>query len=298
MLFVTSVLTSFVLDAVLRNRVSQNLTIFYIGQLPVPRHTESDPEFTSIVERAARLICTTPEFDDLAKDVGLGSHRNGATDPVERACLRAELDGLIAHLYGLTEAEFAHILSTFPIVDQQVKDDALAAYREQIPAPSDPDIAQLIATGEGVGLEFKSTARWNVRDNKQDKTMEHVIRKTVAALLNTNGGDLLIGVDDDGNALGLDLDLKTLGKKKDLDGYELFLGNLLLDSLGKDLSPSIKTTFPTYDGKTICRINVSPAPRPVYIKENNNETLYIRTGNSTRALTAKETVDYVKTRWK
>ena len=44
-----------------------------------------------------------------------------------RAALRAELDGLIAHLYGITEDEFACILTTFPLGAQPVKDAALAA---------------------------------------------------------------------------------------------------------------------------------------------------------------------------
>jgi len=52
------------------------------------------------------------------------------TNEVERARLRAELDGIIAHLYGLTEAEFAHILSTFPLVPEETKQAALNAYRE------------------------------------------------------------------------------------------------------------------------------------------------------------------------
>lgn len=82
------------------------------------------------VERAARLICTTPEFGDLACEVGLWSHKEGATDPAERARLRAELDGLIAHLYGLTAEEFTYILTTFPLVKQEVKDAAFQAYRD------------------------------------------------------------------------------------------------------------------------------------------------------------------------
>ena len=54
----------------------------------------------------------------------------GVTDPVERAKLRAELDGLIAHLYGLTEEEFAYILTTFPLVPDPVKVAAHNAYRD------------------------------------------------------------------------------------------------------------------------------------------------------------------------
>ena len=44
--------------------------------------------------------------------------------------LRAELNGQIAHLYGLTETEFAHILNTFPLVTEPVKVAALNAYRD------------------------------------------------------------------------------------------------------------------------------------------------------------------------
>ena len=84
----------------------------------------------SIVHRAAQLICTAPEYDDLAAEVGLGSHHSGVTDPVGRAKLRAELDGIIAHIYGLAEDEFAYVLSTFPLVAAPVKVAALEAYRD------------------------------------------------------------------------------------------------------------------------------------------------------------------------
>ncbi len=131
MLFLCGVCNAFVIDWLLRQKVTTTLNMFYIYQLPVPRLTEGAYYFSEIVERAAKLICTTPEFDELAQEVGLGSHANGATDESERALLRAELDGMIAHLYGLTEEEFEYILSTFPIVPEQVKQDALAAYRKQ-----------------------------------------------------------------------------------------------------------------------------------------------------------------------
>ena len=62
--------------------------------------------------------------------VGLRDHRDGVTDPAQRVQLRAELDGLVAHLYGLTESEFAHILTTFPLVAEPVKTAALQAYRD------------------------------------------------------------------------------------------------------------------------------------------------------------------------
>jgi hypothetical protein len=37
---------------------------------------------------------------------------------------------MIAHLYDLTESEFAHILSTFPLVAEEVKSAAMAEFRK------------------------------------------------------------------------------------------------------------------------------------------------------------------------
>ena len=111
-------------------KVTATLNFFYVYQLPVPRLTEKDPAFAPIAERSARLICTAPEFDDLAKQVGLKSHKDGITDPAERAQVRAELDGLIAHLYELSEEEFAHILKSFPLVPEPVRLAALAEYKK------------------------------------------------------------------------------------------------------------------------------------------------------------------------
>jgi hypothetical protein len=111
-------------------KVTTTLNFFYVYQIPVPRLNANDGIFCSIFERAAKLICTTQEFDDLAKEIGLKSHKKGVTDTMGRSELRAELDGLIAHLYGLTEEEFAHILSTFPLVPDPVKVAAQNAYRD------------------------------------------------------------------------------------------------------------------------------------------------------------------------
>lgn len=114
----------------IRNKVSQNINMFYVYQLPIPRLNAGDQTLDSLVHRSAKLICTTPEFDGLAAEVGLGSHIIGVTDETERRKLRAELDAIIAHLYSLTEEEFAYILTTFPLVSETVKVETLNAYRD------------------------------------------------------------------------------------------------------------------------------------------------------------------------
>ena len=74
-LFICAALNSFCVDFALRQQVSANINMFYIYQLPVPRLTSGDKYFTDIVQRAAKLICTAPEFDELAQEVGLNSYR-------------------------------------------------------------------------------------------------------------------------------------------------------------------------------------------------------------------------------
>ena len=126
-LYACGVLNGYVVDWLLRQKITSHLNMFYVYQVPMPRDSNNDLA-QLIVSRAARLICTTAEFDDLAQQVSLKQHQ--PLEPAERARLRAELDGLVAHLYGLTESEFAHILATFPLVAEPTKLAALNAYRD------------------------------------------------------------------------------------------------------------------------------------------------------------------------
>jgi hypothetical protein len=294
MLVLAAIFNSFVYDSIIRMKVSANMNFFHVYSTQIPPLVSTDNTFRQIMLRSARLICTTTEFDALAKEVGLKSHKEGATDPSVRARLRAELDGMIAHLYGVSEEEFAYILTTFPLVEQSVKDAALEAYRKFAPKPGDQEIAALIAKGESTTLEFKSSARWDIKQNKADKVIEAIVVKTVAALLNSEGGALLLGVDDDRNVIGLAHDYKLFGKKDSRDAYENFLTTLLLQNLGKDSSTLISISFHELDGKDIAKVAVKLSPKPVYDKDG---LLYIRAGNSTRPLNPKETVDYCKMHW-
>ncbi|HEY9702516.1 MAG TPA: hypothetical protein V6C58_08725, partial [Allocoleopsis sp.] len=129
-LFFCAIMNSYVVDYSFRQRVTANLTFFFIYQTPIPRLIEGEKYFQEIVERAAKLICVTPQFEELAKEVGLTSKGGnyGVTNEEERAKIRAELDGIIANLYGLTEEEFKHILNTFPLVSEDVRNSALEEF--------------------------------------------------------------------------------------------------------------------------------------------------------------------------
>ena len=129
-LYLVAVFNSFVFDWLLRLSVTAHLSFFFIYNSPVPRLHAGDDLFDLLSKRAARLTCTTREFDAFARGVGLSGHEDGATGVVDRARLRAEIDGLVAHLYALSEEEFVHILGTFPLVAEPVKVAARNAYRD------------------------------------------------------------------------------------------------------------------------------------------------------------------------
>jgi hypothetical protein len=119
LLYLCSALNSFVVDFALRSKVSANLNMFFVEQLPIPRLKQDDPTLKPIVERAARLCCRWPEFDGLAKACGLPGWTPLTEEEVKN--LRAELDALMAHLYGLDEADMEQILFTFPLVREEDK---------------------------------------------------------------------------------------------------------------------------------------------------------------------------------
>jgi hypothetical protein len=131
-LLIVALLNSFVNDYSIRQKITSHCNFFYVYQLRVPRLKPKDRWYYAIVERAARLICTTEEFAELWEEVmkTKWSEKKAATQEYERSKLRAELDGIIAHIYGLTEEEFAYILSTFPIVPQPQKVATQNAYRD------------------------------------------------------------------------------------------------------------------------------------------------------------------------
>lgn len=115
--YLVAILNSFVFDYVLRLQIGTNLSFYIVYQLPMPRLMPDNSYFQAIVPRAAQLTCTRPEFAEFWEEV-IGepwSELRGATDSVERQTLRDEIDALVAHLYGLSREDFAHILSTFPL---------------------------------------------------------------------------------------------------------------------------------------------------------------------------------------
>lgn len=156
-----------------------------------------------------------------------------------------------------------------------------------------PTTHELIAAGESNCVEFKSTARHNLRSGQRDDRVEAAVGKTVAGLLNAEGGTLLIGVDDGGLVIGLSHDMPYM-KQATVDQYELWIHDYLTRVLGAPAVALLRVTFPVVDGQQLCRIDAAASPRPVFMLAAKSDPVrfYARLGNSTRDLSVADAIDY------
>ena len=183
----------------------------------------------------------------------------------------------------------------------RVTQDGFTRLWDQKQPPHQASISDLVAAGESQTLEFKSSARWNVRSGSPDKKLEHAITKTVCAFLNAEGGTLLIGVADDGHAIGLENDYRTLGSKANRDGYELFLRQLLANSLSVQTAGVVKIRFESLDGDDVCVVSAAASGRPAFARplegSQGFSEFWVRIGNASRQLHGDDMVEYQNQHW-
>lgn len=163
-------------------------------------------------------------------------------------------------------------------------------------SPANDEIEELILRGECDSIEFKSTLRYDMRTNEVNKKLEYVIAKTIAAFMNSQGGHLFIGLDDNQNALGLDNDIRTLTKQS-VDGFELHLIEVIKKYIGAEYSSHYRITFPTHDEKVICHIRISKCSKPVFTAHEGKEDFFVRSGCSSQPLSREEQSAYEKEHW-
>ncbi len=164
--------------------------------------------------------------------------------------------------------------------------------------PPNQKIHELISAGESDEVEFKATLRFDLQTKTINKRLEYVVAKTIAAFLNSNGGNLFIGIDNDGEAIGLFDDINSFSEnKKNIDGFELHLIGIIKKYIGIENSPYIKISFPTYDDVEICHIKISKSSKPVFIKSDGKEEFFIRSGCSSQPLGREEQSSYERNHW-
>lgn len=129
------------------------------------------------------------------------------------------------------------------------------------------ELLEIIANGENSGVEFK-----------RDDLRPEQLGKEIVALLNFQGGKLLLGVEDDGTISGI--------QRADLESW-------VMDTVfGRYVHP---LTLPFYeevafdDGKRVAIISLTQGTtKPYVLRNNNREEIYVRVGSTSRLATREQ----------
>jgi len=164
----------------------------------------------------------------------------------------------------------------------------------------DKSVFEIIKKGETKEIEFKSSLRYCLREKKPMPHVEHSAFKNIAAFLNTNGGVLLIGVEDDLNVIGIDTtDYPTFKESDKNDAFLKHFDNLLGKFLGNDLNSIVEINLEDVSGRKVAKICVKKkASEPVFLNQKGkSEEFYIRRSASAVSLSSKEMLKYAKEHW-
>ncbi len=153
------------------------------------------------------------------------------------------------------------------------------------------EIRSLIRAGESTTLEFKSTMRTNLKTGKPGKEIEIAWLKTVAAFMNSDGGILLIGVDDSGRITGTAAD-----NFASEDKCRLHFKNMLNSHIGAEFTRFIHLKIVCIDEHTVLIVECERVRRPVFLSMGKQEDFYIRSGPSSMKLSMSQMVKYLAER--
>ena len=159
-------------------------------------------------------------------------------------------------------------------------------------------VEELLKLQESKTLEFKSSLRWNLKeDRKDDKHVTHAVLKTIAAFLNTEGGDLVIGVADDQCVVGIEHD-----QLENDDKFMRHLAQVVRNGLGDPAGTCIDPKTQIVEGKTACLVSCQRSPEPVFLRwkgleKSEQGDFFVRSGPGTVRLSREDAEKYITTRF-
>ena len=159
------------------------------------------------------------------------------------------------------------------------------------------EIKSLVRLDESRKLEFKESFSWNLNHTqliqKKDKHIEKAVIKTVAAFMNSDGGILLVGVDDSGKIKGLNHEIDKF-HRKNRDKFMLYLKDRLKVNLGAQNFLFLESELVEVDTLYVLKVSCSPSTKEVFVNKNE---FYIRTTPATERLEGHSQIEYIRGRF-
>jgi type I restriction enzyme R subunit len=276
---------------------------------------------SQLIERLNELFGADLSEADLLHLEGIGADMAADPEVQQQAAANTEENFGIEFDKRFTDAVAARMSQaeelTIRILDKpEFREEVVRALmprvyeRARVAHQKTSPIGDLLARKEDKHLEFKSTLRWDLKNEEKSRLVESATIKTVAAFLNSEfGGTLVIGVGDAGEIVGLDHDYVTLRRegKEDADLFQLHLNQMIENAVELAAAANVTTAIHRVDGHDVCRVHVEPSGHPVDAEVTvadkqgqfaKKHVFYIRLNNGTRAIDdAVERERYVAQRW-
>ena len=190
-----------------------------------------------------------------------------------------------------------------------------------LPVDDAKTVQTMINTGESDRIEFKLQSLWSTGFSSEEilasdsaeirkyrnNASKFIIARSIAGFLNTDGGDLIIGVQEDriknaNHIVGIEEDYRKLHEKdRNPDGYRRMIVDSIiqkyLPEVFDSVSRFIRISFPFLSGSTLCHVHIMPSDKPVFVVSGNEELFFIRIDASTRSITGKTLTNYTLTRF-
>ena len=243
---------------------------------------------------------------------GHGTYFHMDGSETEGEFVNGEIDGI--HV-GQIESSFMA-----PTRENLIKENM--EMKRKLSAKSEDSTINLLKGLESNKLEFKASLWTNYNaatgefvdkevQGKKSLSLQDAVIKTVAAFMNTEGGTLLIGVEDkkrsDGDkpakVLGIEPDFQWMNKgKRNSEGFETALRAAMRKAYSNSAAEQlyVDISFPRRDGKEFCRVDVEALPR---VKGNqlytDTETMgedffFTRSADSTVPNSKQTAYDYIR----
>ena len=241
------------------------------------RRLKADP-----VTQDAAIIFLTALQDTQEKVKGLSL---GAVDFITKPFDTDEILARVAR-----QVEMQHQSQKLREKNRQLTDQ-IENLHQKTPNQDQHSLMDIIRQGETDRVEFKSTLRWNLKTDRADKGVEKAWLKTIVAFLNTDGGTLLVGVDDAGAIVGI-----TEDRFETEDKYRLHVNNRLKEHIGLGCAACIRYDLNDIGEKKVLVVDCKPSPQPVFLKMGRDEEFFIRIGPGSRKLSPSEVIEYITRR--
>jgi len=151
------------------------------------------------------------------------------------------------------------------------------------------ELKSRVESGENAKTEFKQTFSLDIKSRTKEKYIVESCIKTIAGFLNSEGGELLIGVGDNGEVFGIEEEVELFYKNN--DKFLLHFKDKVRSAIGENFFTLIKYEIRNMEGNEILRVICDKSDNPVFVDKT---IFYVRVNPATEKIEGTDLLNYVQ----